>query len=86
MASPTPVLPEVGSTIVPPGRSFPSRSAASIIAMPMRSLFDPPGFNCSSFARMVPGTSAEIRSRRTIGVLPTRSSRVGYSRAMRAEA
>ena len=31
MASPTPVLPEVGSTIVPPGWSSPEASAASII-------------------------------------------------------
>ena len=31
MANPTPVLPEVGSTIVPPGCSRPSRSAASIM-------------------------------------------------------
>ncbi len=32
-----PVLPLVGSTMVPPGLSFPSRSAASIMATPMRS-------------------------------------------------
>ena len=76
------MLPEVGSTIVPPGFSRPSRSAASIIASPMRSLTDPPGFTNSSFARIVPGTSREIRSRRTIGVDPTRSSTVGYSRAI----
>ena len=52
IARPTPVLPEVGSTIVPPGFSFPSRSAASIIARPIRSLTEPPGFRYSSFARM----------------------------------
>ena len=62
------MLPEVGSTIVPPGLSFPSRSAASIIASPIRSLTEPPGFRNSSFARIVPGTSREIRSSRTIGV------------------
>ena len=50
------MLPDVGSTIVPPGRSFPSRSAASIIASPIRSLFDPPGFRNSSFASSVGGT------------------------------
>src|SRR5215472_4856170 len=83
IARPTPVFPEVGSTIVPPGRSFPSRSAASIIASPIRSLFDPPGFMNSSFARIVPGTSRDMRSRRTIGVKPTRSITVGYSRAIR---
>ena len=76
------MLPEVGSTIVPPGFSFPSRSAASIIASPIRSLFEPPGFRNSSLARIVPGTSRETRSSRTIGVSPTRSSTVGYSRAM----
>ena len=52
MARPTPVLPEVGSTIVPPGLSFPSRSAASIIGRPMRSFTEPPGFRYSSFARI----------------------------------
>src|SRR5206468_1072605 len=50
MASPVPVLPEVGSTIVPPGRSFPSRSAASIRAVATRSLIEPPGLKTSSFA------------------------------------
>ncbi len=50
MASPSPVLPEVGSTIVIPGRSFPSRSAASIIAMPMRSLTLEPGLKNSILA------------------------------------
>src|SRR3954451_4488142 len=85
MARPAPVLPEVGSTIVPPGFSRPSRSAASIIASPIRSFTEPPGFRYSSFARIVPGTSAEIRSSRTIGVDPTRSSTLGNSRAIAAE-
>ena len=79
------MLPEVGSTIVPPGLSFPSRSAASIIASPIRSLFDPPGFMYSSFASRVAGTSCESRGSRTIGVFPTRSSTVGYSRAIGRE-
>ena len=43
MASPTPVLPEVGSTMVPPGRSRPALRHASIMRMPMRSLTEPPG-------------------------------------------
>src|SRR5437667_1359604 len=80
IASPTPVLPEVGSTIVPPGRSFPSRSAASSIASPIRSFTEPPGFRYSSFARSSPGTSRLRRSRRTIGVLPTSSRTDGYAR------
>lgn len=33
-----PVLPEVPSTIVPPGLSFPEFSAASTMETPMRSL------------------------------------------------
>ena len=73
------MLPDVGSTIVPPGRSLPSRSAASIIARPIRSLTEPPGFRYSSFASRVGATSAPNRSSRTIGVCPTRSSTVGYS-------
>jgi hypothetical protein len=38
-----PVLPLVGSMIVPPGCSVPSASAASIMASAMRSLIEPPG-------------------------------------------
>jgi hypothetical protein len=38
MASAMPVLPEVPSTIVPPGCSSPEASAASMMAAPMRSL------------------------------------------------
>lgn len=38
IASAMPVLPLVASTMVPPGRSSPERSAASTIATPMRSL------------------------------------------------
>src|SRR5207247_4418687 len=83
LARPTPVLPEVGSTIVPPGRSFPSRSAASIIGRPIRSLTDPPGFRCSSFASSVGSMPCPSLSSRAIGVLPTRSSSAGYSRAIR---
>src|SRR5438093_800285 len=82
MARPTPVLPDVGSTIVPPGRSFPSRSASSIIARPMRSLTEPPGLRNSSFARISGRTSRPTRSSRTIGVSPTSSSTVGYRRAI----
>ena len=39
------MLPDVGSTIVPPGFSRPSRSAASIIAIATRSFTLPPGFD-----------------------------------------
>ena len=37
MARAIPVLPLVGSTMVPPGFSSPEASAASTMAMPMRS-------------------------------------------------
>jgi hypothetical protein len=48
-ASAMPVLPDVASTIVVrPGSMRPSRSAASSIATPMRSLTEPPGLNDSS--------------------------------------
>jgi hypothetical protein len=43
MASEMPVLPEVGSRIVWPGRISPSSSARSIIERATRSLTDPVG-------------------------------------------
>ena len=86
IARPTPVLPEVGSTIVPPGFSFPSCSAFSIIASPMRSLTEPPGLRYSSFASRSGSTPRPIESSRTIGVRPTSSRTVGYSRATLGEA
>jgi hypothetical protein len=50
IASPTPVLPEVHSTIVPPGFKWPASSAASIIETPIRSFALPPGLKDSTFA------------------------------------
>src|SRR3954470_3095814 len=82
MANPTPVLPDVGSTIVPPGFSFPSRSAASIIASPIRSLTEPPGLRNSSFASTRAPPGGERRGSRTIGVSPTSSRSDGYSRGI----
>src|SRR5438874_1009526 len=73
MARPWPVLPEVGSTIVPPGRSFPARSAASIIRTPIRSFTLPPGFSISSLARIVGFTPAVTCDSRTSGVFPIAS-------------
>jgi hypothetical protein len=43
MARPTPVLPEVGSMMVPPGFSRPDRSASSTIDSAILSLIEPPG-------------------------------------------
>ena len=71
------MFPDVGSTIVPPGRSFPSRSAASIIGSPMRSFTEPPGFMYSSFATTCAGRPCATRSSRTMGVPPTSSSTEG---------
>src|SRR5262245_23212391 len=77
IASPIPVLPDVPSIIVPPGFSFPSRSASSIIRTAMRSLIELPGLNVSSLT----STSASITPRVmlwmwTIGVLPMASRMV----------
>ena len=44
-----PVLPEVGSMMVPPAFSLPVASASLIIASTARSLMEPPGFPPSSF-------------------------------------
>src|SRR5215216_4368459 len=73
IASPVPVLPLVGSTIVPPGLSFPSRSAASMRAMAARSLIEPPGFSASTFATSCGLRSLPSRLSRTSGVSPTAS-------------
>ena len=73
------MLPDVGSTIVPPGLRSPARSAASIIGSPIRSLTEPPGFSVSSLARIrgcassAPEVAAGMRVSRTSGVSPTRS-------------
>src|SRR5690606_36723410 len=63
-----PVLPEVGSTMVPPGRSLTSFSAASIIVKAILSLIEPPGFIDSTFATRFP--AGWRRDRRTSGVSP----------------
>ena len=73
MASPTPVLPEVGSTMVPPLRNSPSASAASIMARAGRSLMLLPGLRNSSLASSWPDRSRPMRSIRTSGVLPISS-------------
>src|SRR5881396_3531053 len=64
-----PVLPEVGSTMVPPGFKRPRDSASSIIAKAMRSLIEPPGLARSHLTH----TSCVVpksRLMRTCGVLP----------------
>ena len=67
-----PVLPEVGSMIVPPGASFPASSRARIIATPMRSFTLAIGLKNSSFRQMSARMSSAfvMRGMRTSGVLP----------------
>ena len=60
-ASPMPVLPEVGSIIVAPGRSLPSRSAASIILSATLSFTEPAGLNISAFASSAAPTPARAQ-------------------------
>src|SRR5215471_6338087 len=77
MASPIPVLPEVPSTIVPPGLSNPAFSASSIIFTAMRSLIELPGLKVSTFARTVPLMMPFVmRLMRTSGVSPMASRMV----------
>ena len=74
MASAMPVLPLVGSMmVVRPGAMRPSRSAASIIASPMRSLTLPPGLKDSSLPYTSAPLSSEILFRRSSGVPPISS-------------
>ena len=63
-----PVLPEVGSTIVPPGLSAPLRSASSIIDSAMRSLIEPPGLARSDLIQTF--ASPNRRFMRMCGVRP----------------
>src|SRR6266480_3184882 len=78
IASPTPVLPEVASTIRPPGLRRPSRSAASIIATPMRSFTEPPGLKNSALAYTGVRIPCVTRFSRTSGVQPIVSRMLSY--------
>jgi hypothetical protein len=69
----------VASTIVPPGLSVPSFSAASMIGSPMRSLREPPGLKNSAFAYTGVRTPRVTRDRRIIGVQPMVSRTLSYS-------
>ncbi len=73
IASPMPVFPLVGSMMVLPGRSAPSRSACSIILSAIRSLMLPVGLNPSSFANIRTRGFGLRRLIRTTGVRPMRS-------------
>ena len=70
IASEMPVLPDVGSRIVCPGRIRPLSSASSIIARATRSLTDPVGLRDSSLAHSrTPGFGLR-RLSSTSGVCP----------------
>src|SRR5438105_11389359 len=68
-----PVLPLDGSRMVWPGRRVPSASAASTMALAMRSFTDPVGFWPSSLARMRTAGLGLSSVSSTSGVLPIRS-------------
>src|SRR3954467_11213275 len=73
-----PVLPEVGSRIVWPGRISPFSSASSIRARATRSLTEPVGLNDSILAqRRTPGLGLS-RLSSTSGVLPIAWTRSPY--------
>ena len=72
------MLPEVGSTITPPGFSWPDCSAASMMRSAMRSLEEPPGLKYSTLTAMVALTPAACGMwlSLTSGVLPMSSARL----------
>ena len=76
------MLPLVASRMVTPGRSFPCRSASSIMVRAMRSFTEPPGLRLSSFAHSstkgrsptgVPLPGSGSRRMAPSGVSPMRS-------------
>src|SRR5215212_9064824 len=69
MASEMPVLPEVGSRMVWPGRIAPFSSASSISARATRSLTEPVGLCDSSLAQMRTPGLGDRRLSSTSGVL-----------------
>src|SRR3954451_4592884 len=79
-----PVLPDVGSRIVQPGRSVPSFSATSTIFSAARSLIEPVGFWSSSLAHRRTSDDGDNLGSPTSGVPPTVSS-VESKRTMTGE-
>ena len=69
-ASELPVLPPVYSTTGWPGVRRPARSAPSIMARAMRSLYDPVGLAASSFTQTSAMPGSTRWTRRTTGVFP----------------
>ena len=67
------VLPDEFSRMRSPGLRRPSRSAASIMYLEIRSLLLPMGFMNSSLAKISAGRCSTVRRSRTSGVLPMAS-------------
>ena len=74
IASEMPVLPDVGSRMVHPGRSWPDFSACSTIHSAGRSLTEPVGLRSSSLAQSRTSSDGDSRGSPISGVLPTESS------------
>ncbi len=68
------MLPDVGSTMVPPGFRAPDRSAASIMRSAMRSFTEPPGLKYSTLASTVACKPLVTLLSFTSGVFPTSST------------
>src|SRR3954468_7014888 len=69
-----PVLPDVGSSTLAPGRRRPSFSAAATMYSAARSFTDPVGLSVSSFAQSRTSGDGDKRGSATSGVRPTDSS------------
>jgi hypothetical protein len=80
IAKPTPVFPDVASTMVPPGFSLPDRSASAIILTAMRSLTEPPGLKNSTFAYNEQAKREPMRFSLINGVLPIASKILSWTR------
>src|SRR5437879_2979817 len=68
-----PILPLVGSVMIPPGGNNPCDSASQIICQATRSLMLQPGLNISSLASTVASRPEATRFNSTIGVRPMSS-------------
>ena len=69
-AKPIPVLPDVPSTMVPPGFNLPSASASSTIFSAILSFTELPGLKYSTLANTVASISLVMAFNLTIGVFP----------------
>ena len=74
-ARPMPVLPAVPSTMMPPGRSAPARTASWMMNSAARSFTDWPGFMNSALPRIVQPVASEARRSLISGVLPIAAAR-----------